>query len=147
MLVTIFILFTSIYTHVLNAHKVWRILKDNFVNRPPYPSNPSHPSHQTWPSASFCENVCTGPRRDIVVASSLKCTSQSAQLKPPTKTQILCPHPPKKWAYPPTKTQISCLPPPRKLKILNPTPNLSHQTRFARSAASPPYSLWCYMYK
>ena len=26
-------------------------------------------------------------------AQSLKCTVQSAQLKPPTKTQILCPHP------------------------------------------------------
>ena len=56
--------------------------------------------------------VITGPRRDIVVAQSLKCTVQSAQLKPPTKTQILCPHPPKKRAPPP----------PLKLKLYAPTP-------------------------
>ena len=50
MLVTIFILYTSIYIQVLNAHKVWRNLKDTFRDRPTRPIRPIrpsvHPSHQ-----------------------------------------------------------------------------------------------------
>ena len=82
---------------------------------PPVPSNSAL-------RASLCRCWVAGPRRDIVVAQSLKCTVQSAQLKPPNKTRILCPHPPKKWAYPPTKTQILCPHPPENQKIWLPIP-------------------------
>ena len=70
-----------------------------------------------------------GPRRDIVVAWSLICTVRSAQLKPHTKTQILCPHLPKKWAYPPTKLKFYApilpkneLTPHQNSNFLPPTP-------------------------
>ena len=71
-----------------------------FPVQPVQPVPPVRPSHQTRPSASFCENVYTGPRRDIVVDQSLKCTVQSAQVKPHTKTQMLCPPPSQKIKIP-----------------------------------------------
>ena len=53
MLVTIFILYTSIYIQVLNAHKVRRNLKDTFRDRPIRPIRPSVqpvPSNNTFSS-------------------------------------------------------------------------------------------------
>ena len=83
---------------------------------PPLPSNSAL-------RASLCRCWVAGPRRDIVVAQSLKCTVQSAQLKPPTKTQILCPHPLenmsiwwliKKWKCPRPSQKMN-LPPTKTL--------------------------------
>ena len=58
----------------------------------------------------------THPTRPIKV--------QSAQLKPPTKTQILCPPPPRKWTYPPPKLKFYTPLPTQKIKIFDPQPQL-----------------------
>ena len=84
---TIFISCISRYIPYLYTYKVWRFLKDTFDFRPIRPPVPSNSALR----ASLCRCWVAGPRRDIVVAQSLKCTVQSAQLKPPPKLKFYAP--------------------------------------------------------